>query len=176
MLKAYHGSADREISLLIESDGHPNVVRYFLKEVRGDFVYLALELCDLSLHELIGQVRGLPEGALPNKDALLSAVPKATKGILFQIAQGVKHLHGLRIVHRDLKPANILLADARKGSKQSSSSNKSVCEIFVDGQYVAKISDMGLGKVSVLEQFRETFEIQPSLMLCFPFLANHWTK
>ena len=38
MLAMYHASADREISLLIESDGHPNVVRYFLKEMRGDFV------------------------------------------------------------------------------------------------------------------------------------------
>ena len=57
MLKTYHASADREISLLIESDGHPNVVRYFLKEIRGDFVYLALELCDLSLHDLIGNIR-----------------------------------------------------------------------------------------------------------------------
>lgn len=45
LLSMYHTSADREISLLIESDGHPNVVRYFLKEIRGDFVYLALELC-----------------------------------------------------------------------------------------------------------------------------------
>eukprot|EP00977_Amphora_coffeiformis_P014906 scaffold4244_cov167-Amphora_coffeaeformis.AAC.19 len=145
MLKAYHGNADREISLLIESDGHPNVVRYFLKEVRGDFVYLALELCDLSLHELIGQVRGITESPLSEKDRLLSAVPDATKGILFQIAQGVKHLHGLRIVHRDLKPANILLADGRK-SKKASSKNTSVCDIFINGHYVAKISDMGLGK------------------------------
>lgn len=57
MLKAYHASVDREISLLIESDGHPNVVRYFLKEAQGDFVYLALELCDMSLHDLIGNAR-----------------------------------------------------------------------------------------------------------------------
>ena len=54
----YHASADREISLLISPDGHPNVVRYFLKEARNDFVYLALELCDLSLHDLITELRG----------------------------------------------------------------------------------------------------------------------
>lgn len=102
MLKAYHGSADREISLLIESDGHPNVVRYFLKEVRGDFVYLALELCDLSLHDLIGQIRSVSENLMADKDCLIKSVPDATREILFQIAQGVKHLHGLRIVHRDL--------------------------------------------------------------------------
>jgi outer membrane protein assembly factor BamB len=113
MLKAYHASADREISLLIESDGDPNVVRYFLKEVRGDFVYLALELCDLSLHELIGVLREKQqEKALPimseadeAASGLSSDGMNATRIILFQIASGVKHLHSLRIVHRDLKPA-----------------------------------------------------------------------
>ena len=55
MLKTYHASANREISLLIESDGHPNVVRYFLKEVRGDFVYLVsmLFLCISSLYRTV---------------------------------------------------------------------------------------------------------------------------
>jgi serine/threonine protein kinase len=146
MLKAYHGSADREISLLIESDGHPNVVRYFLKEVRGDFVYLALELCEMSLHELISQVRTLTSETKPG------TLPQATRGILRQIAQGVKHLHGLRIVHRDLKPANILLARQSKKSL-------SVYDAFLQGYYVAKISDMGLGKV------RRDFKFRSSLAL-----------
>ena len=113
MLKAYHASADREISLLIESDGDPNVVRYFLKEVRGDFVYLALELCDLSLHELIGVLREKQQDqAIPSLSNAYEAARvlstesmNATVRILFQIASGVKHLHSLRIVHRDLKPA-----------------------------------------------------------------------
>jgi hypothetical protein len=113
MLKAYHASADREISLLIESDGDPNVVRYFLKEVRGDFVYLALELCDLSIHELIGVLRekqqenGLSILSDVNESAYVisSESMNATLRILFQIASGVQHLHSLRIVHRDLKPA-----------------------------------------------------------------------
>ena len=113
LLKAYHASADREISLLIESDGDPNVVRYFLKEVRGDFVYLALELCDLSLHELIGVLReqqqeiGIPtlSNAYEAACVLSSESMNATLRILLQIASGVKHLHSLRIVHRDLKPA-----------------------------------------------------------------------
>ncbi len=39
----------REMSLLIRSDGHPNVVRYFLKEERGEFIYLALQLCSMTL-------------------------------------------------------------------------------------------------------------------------------
>lgn len=39
----------REISLLIRSDGHANVVRYFTKEQKSDFVYLGLQLCDMTL-------------------------------------------------------------------------------------------------------------------------------
>ena len=97
MLKAYHASADREISLLIESDGHPNVVRYFLKEVKGDFVYLALELCDMSLHELIVKLRKHMGEAGPLRSRHLRGTAQAT---LHQIACGVRHLHALRIVHR----------------------------------------------------------------------------
>mmetsp|Transcript_27699 Transcript_27699/g.65045 ORF Transcript_27699/g.65045 Transcript_27699/m.65045 type:complete len:1449 (-) Transcript_27699:626-4972(-) len=153
MLKAYHASADREISLLIESDGDPNVVRYFLKEVRGDFVYLALELCDLSLHELIGVLRQKQqEKALSilsdvNEAAsvLSSESTTATLRILFQIASGVKHLHSLRIVHRDLKPANILLAISKKGKKKVKEDDP-IFTVFVQNYYDAKISDMGLGK------------------------------
>ncbi|KAL7576060.1 hypothetical protein ACA910_000844 [Epithemia clementina (nom. ined.)] len=147
MLRTYHASADREISLLIESDGHPNVVRYFLKEVRGDFVYLALELCDLSLHELIGHMSAASE--LMEKEEWFEqdnmAIRNAVRSVLLQIACGVKHLHRLRIVHRDLKPANILLADSRK-SRRKGDVQESIFEIFSQGDYVAKISDMGLGK------------------------------
>jgi hypothetical protein len=35
--------------MLIKSDGHPNIVRYYIKEVKDDFVYLGLQLCDMNL-------------------------------------------------------------------------------------------------------------------------------
>ena len=154
MLKAYHASADREISLLIESDGHPNVVRYFLKEVRGDFVYLALELCDMSLHDLIGTLRQRAPNNNNNTAPSLGGISLAMKATLLQIASGVRHLHSLRIVHRDLKPANILLAQnsKKRSMKRNGGDNddddmiQSVLEMFNGGEYVAKISDMGLGK------------------------------
>ena len=92
LLKIYASSADREISLLIESDGHPNVVRYFLKEIRGDFVYLALELCDMSLNDLIVCL-----GKLRN-EWKTDEVESATRSLLYQIASGVRHIHSLRIV------------------------------------------------------------------------------
>jgi hypothetical protein len=98
LLSMYHTSADREISLLIESDGHPNVVRYFLKEIRGDFVYLALELCDMSLNDLIVSLSKLKNARKSNFQ--LSGnddFESATKSLLFQIASGVRHIHSLRM-------------------------------------------------------------------------------
>jgi len=57
----------REISLLIRSDGHPNVVRYFLKEHQGDFVYLGLQLCEMSLRDFISRLTVNPlEGPIPD--------------------------------------------------------------------------------------------------------------
>jgi serine/threonine-protein kinase/endoribonuclease IRE1 len=147
LLKIYASSADREISLLIESDGHPNVVRYFLKEIRGDFVYLALELCDMSLNDLIVCL-----GKLRNSRKT-DDFESATRSLLYQIASGVRHIHSLRIVHRDLKPQNILLAQRSKlkGDETCSHSDidadeNTILEGFKNMEYVPKISDMGLGK------------------------------
>ena len=161
MLKAYHASAEREISLLIESDGHPNVVRYFLKEFKGDFVYLALELCDMSLQELIvSLVKHRIKTSIQKQQNLNTGdnnntIQSAVKKILLDIALGVKHIHSLRIVHRDLKPQNILLAKISKPGNQfvpplmiednESSGDVNILS-FLAQDYVAKISDMGLGK------------------------------
>ncbi len=149
MLKAYHASADREISLLIESDGHPNVVRYFLKEMRGDFVYLALELCDMNLQDLINVLtkKRLKSLTPQSKDITkkFQPVDNSTKQLLFEIASGVKHIHSLRIVHRDLKPANILLARKTRDSTSSEGEDE-LYKAFQSQDFVVKISDMGLGK------------------------------
>lgn len=159
MLKAYHASAEREISLLIESDGHPNVVRYFLKEVRNDFVYLALELCEMSLSDLIYAVgrTNNGNGALSTGNLSLPPFFASTKKMLYQIAAGVRHLHDLRIVHRDIKPQNILLAlrnrreeaefvGLDKRASDEDSWKRLVCAAFEKDKLLPKISDMGLGK------------------------------
>eukprot|EP00970_Alexandrium_tamarense_P019853 scaffold14541_cov207-Alexandrium_tamarense.AAC.5 len=169
LLSMYHTSADREISLLIESDGHPNVVRYFLKEMRGDFVYLALELCDMSLNDLIVSLSKLRTTRKDNFEISgTDDFESATKSILYQIASGVRHIHSLRIVHRDLKPQNILLAQRKKSKIKASTDEQEeetddetdvddttqttcsdtnvILEMFMNDEYVPKISDMGLGK------------------------------
>lgn len=163
LLKIYASSADREISLLIESDGHPNVVRYFLKEIRGDFVYLALELCDMSLNDLIISLGKLRSSRKSNFNfSETDDFESAIRSLLFQIASGVRHIHSLRIVHRDLKPQNILLAlrskikvvvenedegcyDSDIGVADTSDTNK-ILDGFKNMEYIPKISDMGLGK------------------------------
>jgi len=122
MLADFYDMAEKEISFLIASDEHPNILRYYAKEVDGEFVYLVLELCPHTLLEFIEGTEAqmyTPETLEPGTSSLLS-----------ELCEGVCHLHDLHIVHRDLKPANILISD---GSK-------------------LKISDMGLGRKLELEQ------------------------
>lgn len=152
MLAQFIHAADREISLLIRSDGHAGVVRYFLKEAQGDFVYLALQLCEMSLRDFIFNqqppARGKDRGT-----GVLQVVEDEVRTSLLQVAQGLAHLHALRIVHRDLKPHNILLAlpteqsladERRMHSAHPSSVTTGMPSAL--GSYLLKISDMGLSK------------------------------
>jgi len=49
LLSTFVDVALGEVDLLMKADAHPNITRYFAKEEDGDFIYLALELCDTSL-------------------------------------------------------------------------------------------------------------------------------
>lgn len=102
MLLDFYDIASHEVSLLQESDGHPNVVRYYDRESAGDFLYIALELCPASLEEVVQKPEHYPTlvgpGGLDMPD------------VLKQITLGVQYLHSLKIVHRDIKPQNILVS------------------------------------------------------------------
>ncbi|GAA5832713.1 hypothetical protein JCM11251_005732 [Rhodosporidiobolus azoricus] len=108
LLKDFVTIAAHEVNLLQESDDHPHVIRYFCKEQRETFLYIALELCPASLFDLIDQPAAFPElvGQLDPKKALK------------QITSGLRHLHSLKIVHRDIKPQNILVSTAKRGRGQ----------------------------------------------------------
>ena len=113
-----------QISLLIPSDGHPNVVRYFARVDSGEFIYLVLERCECTLAQAIARCaaerrkayrRIVPAGSdmVWNNVTRLVLVPppsEPTRRFLFELVSGVARLHDLRIVHRDLKPHNILLS------------------------------------------------------------------
>ncbi|KAL7748746.1 bifunctional endoribonuclease/protein kinase ire1 [Sorochytrium milnesiophthora] len=103
LLLDFFDVAQHETNLLLESDDHYNVVRYYCKEQCDRFLYIALELCDCSLADVIEPVSHSPPIAAEMTKGLVA------KKILYQILTGLHHLHQLKIVHRDLKPHNILL-------------------------------------------------------------------
>ncbi|KAF4617019.1 hypothetical protein G7Y89_g15130 [Cudoniella acicularis] len=120
MLIQFFDIASQETKLLRESDDHPNVIRYFAQQQAAGFLYIALELCPASLADVIEKPqlhRDLAQGGekdLPN--------------VLYQIANGLQHLHNLRIVHRDLKPQNILVSMGKDGKPRLLVSDFGLCK------------------------------------------------
>ena len=74
---------DREISIMLQTDRHPNILKYFAKEETEDFIYIGTELCEANLATFIRN-RSLRQ-------------KMATKTIFQQTAEGLNHLHHLSI-------------------------------------------------------------------------------
>ncbi|WVQ78180.1 hypothetical protein IAT38_000263 [Cryptococcus sp. DSM 104549] len=105
LLSDFTRLASQEVKLLQASDDHPNVIRYYCQEKRDNFLYIALDLCQASLADLIDTPEKYQElaNALDRKKALA------------QVTAGLKHLHGMKIIHRDIKPQNVLVSRAASG-------------------------------------------------------------
>ena len=130
MLKQFVDLAKQEIEALIDSDEHPNVVRCFALEEDGEFVYLALERCDMSLADALetSKMKNMRFRKVDVDGAIVNT-PIAYQ-VARDIVEGVNAVHSRGIVHRDLKPHNVLLNSSGR----------------------AKLSDMGLSKKLVDNQ------------------------
>ena len=93
----------KELDTLLSMKSHANVIQYLGKEVDGEMLFLALELCEGNLRDLI-QAESMPN-LLDIKDCL------------HQITEGVRHLHecDTPVQHQDIKPTNILWTNDTSG-------------------------------------------------------------
>ncbi|KAL2506013.1 Serine/threonine-protein kinase/endoribonuclease IRE1b [Abeliophyllum distichum] len=152
LVRTHHDKALKEIRYLMASDHHPNILRYYGVENDQDFVYLALERCTCSLHDLISYYTLSSQKQTPigdqDNDSLSDCIVRLQRVVgndkdlelwkangypsacllklMSNIVCGLAHLHELGIIHRDLKPQNVLIIKER-----------SIC---------AKLSDMGISK------------------------------
>ncbi|KKA28349.1 hypothetical protein TD95_000240 [Thielaviopsis punctulata] len=126
MLIQFYDIASQETRLLRESDDHPNVIRYYSQQSRDGFLYIALERCAASLADVVEKPHMFRQLA----DAGRQDIPS----VLYQITNGIKHLHSLRIVHRDLKPQNILVNMGADGKPRLLVSDFGLCKKLEGGQ------------------------------------------
>ncbi|XP_010033600.3 serine/threonine-protein kinase/endoribonuclease IRE1a isoform X2 [Eucalyptus grandis] len=158
MVLGHHEIAYNEIRNLMESDKHPNIVRYYGMEQNDDFMFLALEHAVCSLEDLIQAYSDSPINSF-NNPALVGYKKKLDSirvrmqdvelwradghpsplllNLMRGVVSGLVHLHNLRLIHHDLRPHNVLITENRS----------------LVSSLVAQLSDMGITKCLPEDKF-----------------------
>ncbi|CCU83125.1 Cyclin-dependent kinase F-4 [Blumeria hordei DH14] len=128
----------REVVFLSTLPPHPHLVPaldIFLDPFSKK-LHIAMEYMDGNLYQLMK--------ARDHKCLDLSSV----KSILFQIMQGLEHIHANHFFHRDIKPENILVSTS--GQQETGSSFRRYSSLMTPPStpptYTVKIADFGLAR------------------------------
>ncbi len=101
-LRLADGGADAEKRALKLMQGlrHPNLLALFGAWRNGDFLIVAMELADRTLHDRFTEALNQGKRGIPQAELL---------PYMRQAAAGLDYLNGQGVQHRDIKPANLLL-------------------------------------------------------------------
>ena len=83
VVKDLDNIVDQEVSTMLQTDPHPNILKYFAMEETQDFIYIGMELCECNLATFIRD-QGWRQKVAANT-------------IFRQTAEGLNHLHQLSI-------------------------------------------------------------------------------
>jgi len=94
----------KEIEVLSELSGHPNILDYKEAYINDKYFYLCTKLCTGG--ELFDKVKKLKHFS-----------EKQAAEVMITIIKAIEHIHAKKIVHRDLKPENIVYATRKTDSE-----------------------------------------------------------
>ncbi len=118
---------DRETQLLLECDGHKNIIKCFYVQKSAYSILIALEICKLTLDQWVQRYRSADVKVLALR-------------IIYQTVKGLHYLHSHNVVHLDITPHNILLSPLNDDMKVKISDFGNSRKLPLDGTHI-KLED-----------------------------------
>ena len=122
---------------MLERSDHPNVVHMVDRMKSKNSYYLILDYCN----------GGDMASLLSNQERLTEV---EAREVIYQVVDGMSHLHSLGVIHRDIKLANLLLHFPNmEGSVESQFPTEwsKRCRILSEELFIVKIADLGFSKI-----------------------------